>query len=196
MTWELLLRADLAAALLLLAAVTVLPAAVVVLCWALPAGRRPRPGTVRAVLLAAGPARPPSRAGLPAALTAHYRGFAAHRRGLRRITLLLAAPGNAAVLAAGRLLPWHVTLATPSAVATLTRRSRRTWVLTNVARLPGEAHRGAGAVLLRQVLSAAAAAGVTVRLTAASDGLVGYYRRHGFTPAGGARSPRRLTSTG
>jgi hypothetical protein len=193
MTLPLLLHLDVAAGLTLLAAITVLPAAAAAICWALPTPRRPRPGTTRAALLAAGPARTPTRRRSAGALGVHWRGFAAHRHGLRRLTLLLAGPGTAAVLTAGRLLPWHVTLATSEAVATVTRRSSRTWVLTNFARLPGEAHRGAGEPLLCQILAAAAANGAAVQLTAGSDELLGYYRRHGFTPAPGARSPRRLT---
>ncbi len=191
-----LLHLDAAAVLVLLAAITALPAAAAAICWLLPTPRRPRPGTPRAALLGAGPARTPTRRRSAAAFGVHWRGFAAHRRGLRRLTLLLAAPATAAVLAAGRLLPWHVTLATPEAVATVTRRSGRTWVLTNFARLPGEAHRGAGTRLLAQILAAASCDGASVRLTAGSDELLGYYRRHGFTPAPGARSPRRLTRPG
>ncbi len=196
MSLPLLLHLELAIACSLIASITVLPATLAALCWLLPTPRQPRQGTTRAALLAAGPARTPTRRRSGAALAMHYQGFAAHRRGLRRVTLLLAVPSTAATLAAGRLLPWHVTLATADAVATITRRSRRTWVLTNFTRLPGEAHRGAGHPLLRQVLTAAAAAGAAVQLTASSDELVSYYRRHGFAPAPGARSLRRLTNPG
>lgn len=191
MTVALLLRLDLAATVLLLAWITALPAAAALLCWAAPA-RRPRPRTVRAALLAAGSATSPSRRQLPATLAVHHRGFAARRRGLRRLALLLAAPSTAAILAAGRLLGWHVTVATPAAVATVTRRSRRTWVLTNFARHPADQHRGAGATLLRQILTAAAAAGADVQLTASTRSLLDYYQRHGFESAAGARSSRRL----
>jgi hypothetical protein len=188
MTLGALLAADTAALALLVAAPALLAAA----CWALPAVPARR-NTLRAALLAAGPATVATRRQLPGAVMTHWRAFRARRGALGRLGMLYAAPTTAALLAAGRLLPWHVTLRTPTAVALVTCRSRRVWVLTNLARLPGEQHRGAGAPLLQQILDAAAAAGAEVQLTAGSDELVGYYRRAGFAPASGAGPRRRMT---